>query len=73
MATRRFYRKEARYKDIARNEAAEMQDRMSALTLWLADHPGCDEGLRLLFNRKIDLMLEYHDLCTEIINYKKEE
>ena len=73
MATRRYFKSEPRYKDVARNEAAELQDKISKLSLWIADHPYADPGLTELFNRKIDIMLQMHDLCTEIVNYKRQE
>lgn len=72
MATRKHYNREPRYKDVARNEAAEMEQRIAGLSLWVSEHPNADSGLLELFNQKIDLMLKMHDLCTEIINYKKE-
>lgn len=72
MATRRHYTREPRYKDIARNEAAEMEASIASLTIFIKEHPGIDSDLLELFNRKIDKMLEMHDLCTEIINYKKQ-
>lgn len=67
-----MYHREPRYKDIARNEAADIQSKIASLTLFISEHPTMDGGLLDLFNRKIDLMLQYHDLLTEIINYKKE-
>lgn len=73
MARRRFFKREPRYKDVARNEAADLQDNIAKLSLWVADHQmHADPELVELFNRKIDLMLQLHDLCTEIVNYKKE-
>lgn len=73
MATRKLYHREPRYKDVARNEAADVQETVSRLTLFIADHPTLEPGLRELFQRKVDLLLEYHDLLTEIINYKKQK
>lgn len=72
MATRKHYNREPRYKDVARNEAAELEQRIAGLTIFIKEHPGIDSELMELFNRKIDKMLEMHDLCTEIINYKKQ-
>lgn len=69
MATRKHYNREPRYKDVARNEAADLEASIASLSLWISEHPNADAGLIELFNRKIDVMLEYHDLCTEIINY----
>ena len=72
MATRKMYHREPRYKDVARNEAADIQSKIAGLSLFISEHPTMDAGLLDLFNRKVEMMLQYHDLLTEIINYKKE-
>lgn len=66
---RKNYNWTPRYKQVAQNEAADLQASMASLTIWISEHPNADPELINLFNKKIDLMMEMHDLCTEIINF----
>lgn len=69
MMARTYYKREPMYKHVSRNEAAQLQANMASLSIFIHDHPNINKDLMDLFNKKIELMLQLHDLCTEIINF----
>lgn len=70
---RTLYKREAWYKHIARNEAAEMQERIVRLSIWVAEHQTHNAQLLELFNKKIDAMAALQEVCDELVKFKVEK
>lgn len=70
MPLKRQYSREPRYKYRAKNEAARLEEQISSLQVWIADHQDeCDPELIELFWRKIEAERKLLEVESELIKF----
>lgn len=70
MPIKRQYSREPRYKYRAKNEAARLEEQISSLQVWIADHQDeCAPELIDLFWRKIEAERKLLEVIDLLIKY----